>query len=170
MSRKPETGTFLFEVALLTLVVFLVDEWLIRGALAFIPAMLLAQRALDTAKAPEGWTPADQGSPAAIKGPIEKLLRVFREFYSTCHLVGSGGITPDEAHQRTMDLEKDLNRLMDEVTAIEPAAVGASAPVGTSGVPTPQRFVLASSAAAGAPSEESSSEVTPEPPAGLPTL
>ena len=45
-----------------------------------------------------------------------------------------------------------------------------AAGVGASGVPTPQRFVLASSAAAGAPSEESSSEVTPEPPAGLPTL
>ena len=50
MSDKPETGTILFEVALLTIVVLLVDEWLIRGALAFIPAMLLAQRALDAGK------------------------------------------------------------------------------------------------------------------------
>ena len=38
MNEKPETGTVLFEVALLTVVVLLVDEWLIRGALAFIPA------------------------------------------------------------------------------------------------------------------------------------
>jgi hypothetical protein len=170
MSKKPETGTILFEVALLTIVVFLVDEWLIRGALAFIPAMLLAQRALNTAKVPEGWAPADQGSPAAMKGPIEKLLGVFREFYSTGHLLGSGGISSDEAHQRTMDLEKDLNRLLDEVTAIAPAAVGASGPVGTSAVPITQGMAMASPAAAAAPSEESSSEVTPEPAAGLPTL
>ena len=161
MTRKPETGTILFEVALLTIVVFLVDEWLIRGALAFIPAMLLAQRALDTAKVPVGLTPTDPGSPASINGPIDKLLGFFREFYSMCHLLGSGGITPDEAHQRTMDLEKELNLLLDEVRSIAPAAVEASAPVGSSAVgPAP---------VAAAP-EESSAESTPEPAAGLPTL
>ena len=114
MSTKPETGTILFEVALLTIVVLLVDEWLIRGALAFIPAMLLAQRALDTANVSEG----GHGNSASIKGPTDKLLGVFREFYSMCHLLGSGGITPDEAHQRTLALEKEVNLLMGEVKSV----------------------------------------------------
>ena len=78
MSDKPDTGTILFEVALLTVVVLLVDEWLIRGGLAFIPAMLLAQRALDAggSRAPEGPTSTDdQGGP--VREHVTKLLQHF---------------------------------------------------------------------------------------------
>lgn len=154
MTDKPNTGTILFEVALLTIVVFLVDEWLIRGALAFIPAMLLAQRALDATKASNEFAPAALGSGAVVES-TNKLLAVFREFYTMCHLLGSGGITSEEAHQRTMDLEKDLDTLLDEVTATtaSPAEAGAAShPVGAG----PQA----------AASEVAASEV----PSGLPTL
>ena len=48
-----------------------------------------------------------------------------------CHLVGSGGINSDEALLRANNLEKELNRLLDEVTSgarseagIAPAEVG----------------------------------------------
>ncbi len=119
MDKKPETGTILFEVALLTIVVLLVDEWLIRGALAFIPAMLLAQRALDagSAKASESLkTTFDRRSDEPVREHVAKLLEHFRQFYATCHLMGSGGITPEEALHRTHDLEKDLSRLLSEVT------------------------------------------------------
>ena len=119
MNEKPETGTILFEVALLTVVVLLVDEWLIRGALAFIPAMLLAQRALDAGsnKASEGSTSLhDRRSDAPVREHVTRLLEHFRQFYATCHLMGSGGITPEEALHRTHDLEKDLSRLLNEVT------------------------------------------------------
>lgn len=118
MNEQPEIGTILFEVALLTVVVLLVDERLMRGALALIPAMLLAQRALNSANASEGGTSfADQRTDQTVREHVKKLLDHFREFYATCHLMGSGGITSDEALQRTSDLEKDLNRLLDEVTS-----------------------------------------------------
>ena len=119
MNEKPETGTILFEVALLTIVVFLVDEWLIRGALAFIPAMLLAQRALEAGntKAPEGLTSInDRRTDEPVREHVTRLLEHFRQFYATCHLMGRGGISPEEALHRTHDLEKDLSRLLDEVT------------------------------------------------------
>ena len=119
MNEKPAMGTILFEVVLLTVVVLLVDEWLIRGALAFIPAMLLAQRALQA-----GGTKASEGLPGIfdrrtdepVREHVTKLLEHFRQFYATCHLMGSGGITPEEALHRTHDLEKDLSRLLNEVT------------------------------------------------------
>ena len=123
MNEKPAMGTILFEVVLLTVVVLLVDEWLIRGALAFIPAMLLAQRALDAGsnKASEGSTSFhDRRSDAPVREHVTRLLEHFRQFYATCHLMGSGGITPEEALHRTHDLEKDLSQLLDEVTK-EPA-------------------------------------------------
>ena len=119
MNKKPETATILFEVALLTIVVFLVDEWLIRGALAFIPAMLLAQRAIDAGNTttPEGLTSIyDRRTDEPVREHVERLLEHFRQFYATCHLMGRGGISPEEALHRTHDLEKDLSRLLDEVT------------------------------------------------------
>ncbi len=133
MNKKPETGTVLFEVALLTVVVLLVDEWLIRGALAFIPAMLLAQRALDagSTKASEGSTSIfDRRTDEHIREHVTTLLEHFRQFYATCHLMGSGGITPEEALHRTHDLEKDLSRLLDEVTQ-EPREVESQEPLPT---------------------------------------
>ena len=72
MSDKPETGTILFEVALLTVVVLLVDEWLIRGALAFIPAMLLAQRALDAGKKASERTSTDE---ELLEQPVREVTR-----------------------------------------------------------------------------------------------
>ena len=75
MSDKPETGTVLFVVALLTIVVLLVDEWLMRAALAFIPAMLLAQRALNSSGAKPSEEPpsaVDHGTP--VREHVSKLL------------------------------------------------------------------------------------------------
>ncbi len=133
MNQKPAMGTLLFEVALLTVVVLLVDEWLIRGALAFRPAMLLAQRALDAGgvKASEGLTANDdRRRDEPVREHVTKLLEHFRQFYATCHLMGAGGITPEEALHRTHDLEKDLSRLLDEVTQ-EPREVESQEPLPT---------------------------------------
>jgi hypothetical protein len=114
--------------------VLLVDETLIRGALAFIPALLLAQRAIAanaTAATPD-WSPAnDRRMDEHVRRHITKLLDHFRDFYAMCHLVGSGGINSDEALMRANHLEKELNRLLDEVTSgareeagIAPAEMG----------------------------------------------
>ena len=121
MSDKPEIGTILFEVALLTIVVLLVDEWLIRGALAFIPAMLLAQRALQAggSRAPEHSSPTgDLGTP--LREHVTRLLEYFQRFYTTCQLMGSGKITPGEALERTSNLEEDLSSLLEKVMKDSP--------------------------------------------------
>ena len=81
--------------------------------------MLLAQRALDagSTKASEvSISFHDRRSDAPVREHVTRLLEHFRQFYATCHLMGSGGITPEEALHRTHDLEKDLSRLLNEVT------------------------------------------------------
>ena len=118
MNEKSQIGTILFEVALLTVVVLLVEEPLIRAGLAFVPALLLAQKAVN---APSGGAPAGtRGSERRVdhdvRDQIKRLLAHFREFYATCHRLGKGEISSDEAMRRTGHLEAELNRLLDEVT------------------------------------------------------
>ena len=126
-----QRGAILFEVALLTIIVVLVDETLIRAGMAFVPAMLLAQRAFSAAagsavSAEHG----DRRLDAPARNYIEDLLGHFREFYATCHLMGSGKLSSDEALERTNGLEKSLNRLLAEVTAATKERAGLGAPSG----------------------------------------
>ncbi len=141
MDEQPALGTILFHVALLTIIVLLVDERLIRGALAVIPAMLLAQRAIGATQAkstPTGdWTGVhDRRMDVHVREHVTKLLGRFRDFYAMIHLMSSGGITSDEAMARAGELEKDLNQLLDDITvgpeveAGPPQAKLASTPVG----------------------------------------
>ena len=119
MDEQPALGTILFHVALLTIIVLLVDERLIRGALAIIPAMLLAQRAIGAtqAKSTGEWTGVqDRRMDLHVREHVTKLLGRFRDFYAMIHLMSSGGITSDEAMERAGELEKDLNRLLDDIT------------------------------------------------------
>jgi len=120
MSDKPETGTILFEVALLTVVVLLVNELLMRAALSFIPAMLLAQRALKSSGAPPSSEPISTEDQNPVREHVSKLLEYFQKFYATCQLMASGEITPGEALSRTSDLEEDLGSLLDKVTEDSP--------------------------------------------------
>ncbi len=137
MDEQPALGTILFHVALLTIIVLLVDERLMRGALAVIPAMLLAQRAIGATKAKStsdgDWTGAhDRRMDLHVREHVTKLLGRFRDFYAMIHLMSSGGITSDEAMARAGELEKDLNRLLDDIT------------VGPEGEEGPPRDALAS--------------------------
>ena len=137
MDEQPALGTILFRVALLTIIVILVDEWLMRGALAILPAMLLAQRAIGATQAKSTsngeWTGVhDRRMDLHVREHVTKLLGHFRDFYATNHLMSSGGITSDEAMARAGELEKDLNRLLDDIT------------VGPEGEPGPPRAELAS--------------------------
>ena len=123
MDEQPEVGTIFFHVALLAIIVLLVDERLIRGALAVIPAMLLAQRAIGATQAKSidsvgSWTGIhDRRMNEHVRKHVDRLLGHFREFYAMNHLMTSGGMSSEEALTRASDLEKDLNRLLDEVTA-----------------------------------------------------
>ena len=120
MDEQPALGTILFHVGLLTLIVLLVDERLMRGALAIIPVLLIAQRAMGASQPKEtgDWTGIhDRRMDEHVRKHVERLLAHFREFYAMNHLMSSGGMSSDEAKVRASDLEKDLNRLLDEVTA-----------------------------------------------------
>ena len=142
MNEKPAMGTILFHVALLTIIVLLVDERMMRGALAILPAMLLAQRAMAmgamSSKDPGDWSGLDdRRMDEHVRMHVEKLLAHFREFYAMHHLMSSGRMTSEEALVRAGDIEKDLNRLLDEVTAGPakepdvPQPALAAAPVGS---------------------------------------
>ena len=120
MSDKPETGTILFEVAFLTVVVLLVDELMMRAALSFIPAMLLAQRALSSSGAPPSGEPISTEDQNSVREHVSKLLEYFQKFYATCQLMASGEITPGEALSRTSDIEEDLSSLLEKVTKDSP--------------------------------------------------
>jgi len=49
---------------------------------------------------------------------LEDFLSQFREFYATCHLLGSGEISSDdEALERTTAQERSLSRRLAQVTA-----------------------------------------------------
>ncbi len=120
MDEQPALGTILFHVGLLTLIVLLVDERLMRGALAIIPVLLIAQRAMGAAQTKEtgDWTGIhDRRMDEHVRKHVERLLAHFREFYAMNHLMSTGGMNSDEALVRAGEIEKDLNRLLDEVTA-----------------------------------------------------
>ena len=123
MNEQPAMGTILFHVVLLAIIVVLVDETLIRAGLAIIPGMLLAQRAMGggaQAQTSGEWTGIhDQRMDEHVREHVEKLLGHFREFYAMNHLMASGKITSDEAMVRANEIEKKLNRLLDEVSSIE---------------------------------------------------
>lgn len=59
---------------------------------------------------------------------IDAFLSQFREFYATCHLLGSGEISSDEALERTTDSERSLHRLLAEVTASTKEQAGLGSP------------------------------------------
>lgn len=127
---KDQRGAILFEVALLTIIVLLVDETLVRAGMAFVPAMLLAQRALKAAASAGSNGHGDRRLDVPARNYIEELLSHFREFYATCHLMGSGKLSSDEALERTNGLEKSLNQLLAEVTAATKERAGLGAPSG----------------------------------------
>lgn len=118
-----ETGDKVTVVLLVILVAFavvIVDERWLRAAVAFVPTMLLAQRALyppnnvQTQGAPVG--AANRRADEEVRAHIDDLLKHFREFYTTCHLMAGGQLEPAEAKDLAAGIERRLNRLLAEIT------------------------------------------------------
>jgi len=115
-------GTVLFLLALIALAVVLVDDVSVRVAMALVPALLLAQRAM--AFGGDATTPRvgaanrnpDRRSDHDAREDVGEILSHFREFYTTCHLFGQQRITASEAQERTASLEKKLNQLLARLT------------------------------------------------------
>ncbi len=114
-------------LALLTFAIVLVDQRWLRTAIAFVPALLIVQRALTRSRHTEARQEGgsvERRLDGAARSYIDDLLGHFREFYSTCHLMANGLIEPEDAERRAGALEKELNQLlakvMDEAKRGEP--------------------------------------------------
>ena len=120
METKSGLGDIAVMVVLILFAVILVDERWIRTAIAFVPAMLLAQRALGVrgrvgaASGPE--KPFERRLDNEARGYIEELLKHFREFYASVHLLRKGQLSPEEASGWAAQLERELNALLAEIT------------------------------------------------------
>lgn len=130
---KSETVSVFLMVVLLAFAVVLVDERLLRTAIAVLPALMLAQKALNAGAPvapPTSFDPEERRQDEEVRQYIEQLLKHFREFYTTCHLMGAKVLTVEAAEERANNLERDLNRLLAQVTETARArgASGEAAP------------------------------------------
>lgn len=117
--KKADVASIVLLIFVLSFAVVIVDERWLRVAIAFVPAMLLAQQGLRAANQEEekpasGW--ADRRTDPAMRDSVDELLRHIREFYLTCHMMGTGKLSPDDAVEKAAQQELQLNRLLARVT------------------------------------------------------
>ena len=108
-------------VALIAFAVLIVDERWLRAAIAFVPALLLAQRAVrasggSTAGAAIRPEAEERRTDEEVSQHINDLLKELREFYSTCHLMVNERISPEDAKERAGAVERNLNKILADVT------------------------------------------------------
>lgn len=118
--EKSETLSVFLMVVLLAFAVVLVDERLLRTGLAVLPALMLAQKALGMggvpSPAPASSRSDERREDEEVREHIEQLLKHLREFYATCHLMSNKVLTVEAAEERATHLERDLNKLLGQVT------------------------------------------------------
>ena len=119
MEQQNDKTTVLLMLGILAFAVVLVDDRWVRVGLGLLPALLLAQRALmgsgvggDSHRVGAANRRADE----AVRGYIDELLKHFREFYTTCHLMAGGQLEPEEAKSLAGAIERRLNALLAEIT------------------------------------------------------
>ena len=106
--------TVLFMLAVMTFAIILVDDRWVRVGLGVLPALLLAQRALMGVGVGSAGPPGgderreDDGS----RGQVQDLLKLIREFYTTCHMVAVGQMEPSKAKAKAQVVERRLNLMM----------------------------------------------------------
>lgn len=118
--KKADVASIILLILLLSVAVVIVDGRWLRVAIAVVPALLLAQQGLRASEREEevektkGWT--DRRSDAEMRRAIDELLHHIREFYVTCHMMGTGRLSPDDAVERAAQQELELNQLLARVT------------------------------------------------------
>ena len=110
--------------------IVIVDDRWVRVGLGLLPALLLAQRARGGAGVGGAKDPrlgaVDRRVDHKAREYMETLLKHFRQFYTTCHLMAAGKLEPKEAKSRAAEIERELNTLLAEVTdAARQIAAGA---------------------------------------------
>lgn len=119
--KKADLASVILLIFVLIFAVVIVDERWLRVAIAFVPALLLAQQGLRASSEEEddsvsGW--ADRRTDTETRSSVDELLRHIREFYLTCHMMGTGKLTPDDAVERAAQQELQLNQLLARVTDV----------------------------------------------------
>jgi hypothetical protein len=117
--KKADLASVVLLIFVLSFAVVIVDERWLRVAIAFVPALLLAQQGLRASHEKEdddasGW--ADRRRDQEMRSSVDELLRHIREFYLTCHMMGTGKLSPDDAVERAAQQELQLNQLLARVT------------------------------------------------------
>ena len=117
MKQDNDKITVLFMLGVMTFAVILVDDRWVRAGLGLLPALLLAQRALmgvgiGHAGPPDG---EERRSDTGIRERIQELLKLIREFYTTCHMVAVGQLEPAKAKVKAQAVERRLNTMMAEM-------------------------------------------------------
>jgi len=117
--EKQDTGSVLILMFILAFAVVFVDERFLRTAVAFVPGLLLMQRAISAGGSKEHTGlvgAANRRFDSSMRDSVDELLGYIREFYLTCHMIGTGKITSDEAVESASEMEKNLNQLLARVT------------------------------------------------------
>lgn len=115
--EKRDAGSALLLLLVLAFAVVIVDERWLRVLIAVVPALLLAQRAMLAEGGEESRVGGvERRADPSTRGSIDDLLRHIREFYLTCHLLGTGKIDSNEAAEMITRKEMELNRLLASVT------------------------------------------------------
>ena len=117
--KKADLASIVLLILVLFFAVVIVDERWLRVAIAFVPALLLAQQGVRASSVAEEdlasrW--ADRRVDLEMRRSVAELLRHIREFYLTCHMMGTGKLSPDDAVERVAQQELQLNQLLARVT------------------------------------------------------
>jgi hypothetical protein len=117
--KKADVALIVLLILVLSLAVVIVDHRWLRLAIAFVPTLLLAYqglRAADRSGRESTSGEADRRKDLEMRAYVEELLRHIREFYLTCHMMGTGRMSPDDAVEKAAQQELELNRLLARVT------------------------------------------------------
>lgn len=122
---KPNTVRALVALSLLVVALaaaFVEQRWL-RALLVLVPAVFLAQKALLRATPATVVEPVepppeeDRRTDMTIRRHFRQLLELIREFYSTCHMVAVGQLSPSKAKSKAREVEEKLDIMMNEMLA-----------------------------------------------------
>lgn len=120
MEQQNDKLTVFVMLGVMAFAIVLVDDRWVRVGLGLLPALLLGQRALMGSGVGQAEShrvgAADRRSDEDVRSYIDDLLKHFREFYTTCHLMASGSLEPAEAKDLAAGIERRLNALLAEVT------------------------------------------------------